>query len=612
MLFFGVDFSGQSSQESYSIKVNDHVVPLDGFYQRRREYQESLYRMFGAQYPQVAARMLENAGSQITDQMITETILREYAEGLGMAVSDKQLAQQVAQMFQGNFSLSAYQAFLQQAGYTAPEFEDRVRGDVLRQQLSAVIRDSTRLSAAELHSMRRAELTKIDFRSLPFQAQSFVSSTGTPKAGELEEFFQQHAVEYEAPERVKYDYLVLAPDEFLDLVEVAPEDIEFFYTDHEKEYREPEQVLIREIVLKPKSSSEGDRTGTRSLADELHGRLEKGEEFGQLAKKYSDDREHAQMAGQVGWVTKGQRPEAVEQEIFSLKDGGLSSVIETPNAFYIVYVDEYQPVRIKPLEEVRDQIEKTIREREAPAYTSVKAQELYDTWAASPDVALRDFAGKSSLVSHSSDTLLAAPEDPKGLAGLTRKVLSDASQERQIIELGNKAVLVEVLEHQEEQVPELATVHDKVLQDWKESRAQVLAKNAMEETLEALRSSSPDEANMTLEAISKKYGLTVQEEKGITRNAPGPVLSSSDEAKRAVFGPVSDGEIFSRSFLIQGVPTLVQVLRVQPPSEEEVQKELESFRERAESQVASNVTLSLVSALKSKATIEVNPALYGS
>jgi parvulin-like peptidyl-prolyl isomerase len=56
--------------------------------------------------------------------------------------------------------------------------------------------------------------------------------------------------------------------------------------------------------------------------------------------------------------------EELADAAFKLKPGETSSVIETPAAFYILRVEEKQEARVKPLPDVRDQIEKLLLGKE--------------------------------------------------------------------------------------------------------------------------------------------------------------------------------------------------------------------------------------------------------
>ena len=49
---------------------------------------------------------------------------------------------------------------------------------------------------------------------------------------------------------------------------------------------------------------------------------------------------------------------------FALQPGQVSDVIETPDTCYLLLVEQKRPAHVKPLNEVRDEIEKNLRAQE--------------------------------------------------------------------------------------------------------------------------------------------------------------------------------------------------------------------------------------------------------
>ena len=46
---------------------------------------------------------------------------------------------------------------------------------------------------------------------------------------------------------------------------------------------------------------------------------------------------------------------------FTLKPGQMSDALDTPASVYLMLVEQTRPAHIKPLDDVRDEIEKTLR-----------------------------------------------------------------------------------------------------------------------------------------------------------------------------------------------------------------------------------------------------------
>src|SRR5205814_3719575 len=66
--------------------------------------------------------------------------------------------------------------------------------------------------------------------------------------------------------------------------------------------------------------------------------------------------------GDLGMVERGKLEGPIDEAAFTLDAGKVSDLLETPRGFAIVKVEEKQPSGTQPLAEVRDQIERALRE----------------------------------------------------------------------------------------------------------------------------------------------------------------------------------------------------------------------------------------------------------
>jgi parvulin-like peptidyl-prolyl isomerase len=142
---------------------------------------------------------------------------------------------------------------------------------------------------------------------------------------------------------------------------ISPHKIEAYYLDHKDDFKEEDKVKLRMIVLT--NAPDADTTQTRKLAEEILQRLKDGASFADMATVYSQgsqQREH----GDWGWIDKSVLRKELADAAFKLKPGEHSGVIETPNAFYIMLVEDRHASHVKDLSEVRDEIEKILLEKE--------------------------------------------------------------------------------------------------------------------------------------------------------------------------------------------------------------------------------------------------------
>lgn len=137
---------------------------------------------------------------------------------------------------------------------------------------------------------------------------------------------------------------------------ISPHKIEKYYAEHAKEYQVEDQVKLRMIVLNKASEEDVE---TRKLADDIETKLKEGADFKEMASVYSQGSQRGQQ-GDWGWVERSVLRKELSDVAFTLKAGERSSVIETPKACYLMLVEEAKPAHVRPLGEVRDEIEKNL------------------------------------------------------------------------------------------------------------------------------------------------------------------------------------------------------------------------------------------------------------
>jgi peptidyl-prolyl cis-trans isomerase SurA len=153
-----------------------------------------------------------------------------------------------------------------------------------------------------------------------------------------------------------------AKNVFQDAV-ISPNKVERYYLEKKSDFKVEEQVKLRMIVLNKASEAEGE--SARRLAGEILGKLREGAAFSEMAAVYSQGSQRSQ-GGDWGWVERPVLRKELADVAFSLEAGQLSDVIDTPQAVYLMLVEDRRLAHNKPLTEVQAEIEKTLvtQERE--------------------------------------------------------------------------------------------------------------------------------------------------------------------------------------------------------------------------------------------------------
>lgn len=99
------------------------------------------------------------------------------------------------------------------------------------------------------------------------------------------------------------------------------------------------KVKVAQIFLKipPKASSNTEKQIKQKMILILE-QLKKGADFGDLAKKYSQDKQTKDKGGEMGFIRKGETESNFEKVAFTLKIGEISGIIKTSTGFHIIKV----------------------------------------------------------------------------------------------------------------------------------------------------------------------------------------------------------------------------------------------------------------------------------
>jgi len=129
------------------------------------------------------------------------------------------------------------------------------------------------------------------------------------------------------------------------------------------------QTDVRHILVKPTEVL--SEKAAEDLAIELKGRIEAGEDFGDMARQYSDDIGSAAEGGELGWTNPGQMVPEFEATMAAATEGEISEPFRSEFGWHILEVKARRDKDFSS-EMRRNQVAGYIREQ--------KYQEELDAW----------------------------------------------------------------------------------------------------------------------------------------------------------------------------------------------------------------------------------------
>lgn len=150
-----------------------------------------------------------------------------------------------------------------------------------------------------------------------------------------------------------------------------------FYKKNRDEFLTPPMVHASHIV---KNVNEGaDEAAALEALKQAEAELKNGKPFAEVADAHSDC---AGQGGSLGWFPKGEMVEEFEAVVFPMQPGQISDIFRSVFGWHIATVHEKRPAGMRPLEQVKDQIEAALwREKQEKAL-----EEYVDTLRAKAEV----------------------------------------------------------------------------------------------------------------------------------------------------------------------------------------------------------------------------------
>ncbi len=157
-------------------------------------------------------------------------------------------------------------------------------------------------------------------------------------------------------------------------VVVSPIEVEAYYNEHPEEFSGTEKIRVRSFTIKKDDTAREkglkDET-SRTKIEDIRKKILSGENFGELAKKFSEDT-NAANEGMGDWMEHGSMIPIIDEVIFNLKQGEISQVIESPMGYHLFRVEEKQQKYHLTLEQAREQVYARIYQK--------KSQDRFQEW----------------------------------------------------------------------------------------------------------------------------------------------------------------------------------------------------------------------------------------
>ncbi|HEY7402318.1 MAG TPA: peptidylprolyl isomerase [Candidatus Angelobacter sp.] len=495
---------------------------------------------------------------QALTQLIQQAEVTYESERMGLKVTDQELQDELRNgQFKETFfpggkwiGAAAYKQLLNQNDISVEQFESDLKTQMLRRKLFSVVSANATVSDADLEQAFKDKNTKVKFQYALIKLDD-VLKTIKPTDTELKAYFNVNQARYQnaIPEKRAIKYFVLNDKDTESKITVDPADLQRFYEKNQDSFRVPERVRARHILIEtPKPGPDGkvDQKGVdeaRAKAEDVLKQARAGGDFAALANKYSNDpgnedpATHAKKGGELGWFVREQMEPAFAAKAFSQNKGQISDLVQTPYGFHIIQTEDKEEGRLKPLTEVKADVEKAVKQEKVTSQLNKISTDVSDL---AQKQGLEKAAAKygaqivqSNLVAR-TDSLAGIGSQP---AFMDTVFTTDEKAGAQAGRIPTGFVVFEVTKVEPPRNPSFEEIKDRVATDFKNERASDLLRRKTKEMADRAH------AEHDLAKAAKEAGSTVKTSDLVGRTGQVPDIGSMGGGQASAAFTLKQGEI---------------------------------------------------------------------
>lgn len=132
-------------------------------------------------------------------------------------------------------------------------------------------------------------------------------------------------------------------------ISASESEVNKYYEENKQDFDKPVAIIAKHILVPTKEEAE--------LALD---RINKGEKFEDVAKEMSTDKISAEKGGLIGPFKKGELVKEFEDVVFSLNDGEISEIVESPYGMHIITKVSEEPLAPIPEDIAKNEIKRII------------------------------------------------------------------------------------------------------------------------------------------------------------------------------------------------------------------------------------------------------------
>ena len=360
-MLWGVEsYFNKSGGGDVVAKVNGDSITRQEFDRAIKGQQQEMRASMGAAYN---AALFDDPKIRqgVLDGLVSQHLLMAAAKQAKLVVSDTQLATTIGGLpgFQenGQFSQSRYDQVLRQQGMSIGEFENRVRQELLVNDMRSVFSAPGLVPGNVVVSFLQAYEQKREVSLATLSPEQFMPQTKVSTA-DIQRWYDSHKAEYTLPAQARFEYVVLSQAAMANQMLVSEAAIQQYYQQNAAKYREPEQRRASHILIAVGAADDAQkRAAAKAKAETIYQQLKTNPaRFAEIAKRDSTDAGSAAQGGDLGWFARNAMVKPFSDAAFALKEGQISAPVLSEFGYHIIQLTGIKPAKVQPLAAVKTDI----------------------------------------------------------------------------------------------------------------------------------------------------------------------------------------------------------------------------------------------------------------
>lgn len=311
------------------------------------EMQKNRFRQqFGDSYDESLFNdgfLRQSALEQLIEQKVAVTKARE----LGGYVSTQSIDQAIlaSPEFQqdGEFSSDRFKMVLRRSALTPLAYRAVLEEQALVTQVQLGTGLTDTALPFEIKRQQGLKTEQRDYEYVIFNTAELKKEIQL-SAEEIQEYYDANKQRYKTEEQVSVDYVVLNKSDLKADIDVDEELIDQVYQEYLDQVGETEERKVSHILVEVNDQRNDDEAS--ALAQEISVKANKGEDFAELAKQYSDDIGSKNVGGDLGFNTRGGFVTEFDDELFAMSQGQISEPIQTEFGYHVIKLDEIRKPQV--------------------------------------------------------------------------------------------------------------------------------------------------------------------------------------------------------------------------------------------------------------------------